>query len=444
MSVRKRTQFDTAYGINNPLQSLAPEPIIAQINPNSGYSAPIGTVWVNQAADAYFVLTSIDAGVPNWQAQANGSASQATLTITGGSGTVLEVEANGATLLGGDLAVAGETTFNGNVTVTGDLVANGDFDISSVEAISFTSTANVAGAVTLLANGGTSETVLVQATQGTGAQSIDIVSVVGGVSLEATGNATSTAISLNAPAGGVTVAAATASTIGVTGAGQDLNLSSTGGSIVMTATESAPSAIFINASGALGTVAVTGVGGVAISGTNNAVTVASGTGALSISADAAATTVNVATGAGVKTTTIGSTNTTSTTTVQSGSGTLNVTATNGALNIRSGTGTLGIANDATIQSVNVATGGAAKTVTIGNTSASTAVTINTPTGAPVILTQGASVQGVYVLSGTGDPNTVVTAPQGSLYLRKDGSSSSTRAYINSNGATTWIAVTTAS
>lgn len=47
----------------------------------------------------------------------------------------------------------------------------------------------------------------------------------------------------------------------------------------------------------------------------------------------------------------------------------------------------------------------------------------------------------YVCTGTGAPT--FTAPQGTLYLRLDGSSVSTRAYINTTGSTTWTAVTTA-
>jgi len=43
--------------------------------------------------------------------------------------------------------------------------------------------------------------------------------------------------------------------------------------------------------------------------------------------------------------------------------------------------------------------------------------------------------------GTGAPT--FAAGQGSLYLRADGSSTSTRAYINTDGGTTWTAVTTA-
>jgi len=47
--------------------------------------------------------------------------------------------------------------------------------------------------------------------------------------------------------------------------------------------------------------------------------------------------------------------------------------------------------------------------------------------------------GIYF--GSGVPT--VAAAQGSLYLRSDGSTTSTRAYINTNGSTTWTALTTA-
>lgn len=44
--------------------------------------------------------------------------------------------------------------------------------------------------------------------------------------------------------------------------------------------------------------------------------------------------------------------------------------------------------------------------------------------------------------GSGAPS--FSAQKGSLFIRSDGSSSSTRIYINSTGSTTWVAVTTAS
>lgn len=46
-----------------------------------------------------------------------------------------------------------------------------------------------------------------------------------------------------------------------------------------------------------------------------------------------------------------------------------------------------------------------------------------------------------VCAGTGAPT--FNAPKGSLYLRLDGSSTATRAYIATNATGTWTAVTTA-
>lgn len=44
--------------------------------------------------------------------------------------------------------------------------------------------------------------------------------------------------------------------------------------------------------------------------------------------------------------------------------------------------------------------------------------------------------------GSGAP--AHTAPKGTIYERSDGSSASTRAYINTDSGTTWVAMTTAS
>lgn len=66
-------------------------------------------------------------------------------------------------------------------------------------------------------------------------------------------------------------------------------------------------------------------------------------------------------------------------------------------------------------------------------------TAATAGGAQAIRIGTSTVLGVYF--GSGAPT--VSAPQGSLYLRTDGSSTSTRAYINTDGSTTWTAITTA-
>ena len=48
---------------------------------------------------------------------------------------------------------------------------------------------------------------------------------------------------------------------------------------------------------------------------------------------------------------------------------------------------------------------------------------------------------ISITSGTGAP--VASATQGSLYIRIDGNSSSTRMYINTNGSTGWTNIVTA-
>lgn len=49
---------------------------------------------------------------------------------------------------------------------------------------------------------------------------------------------------------------------------------------------------------------------------------------------------------------------------------------------------------------------------------------------------------IEILSGAGAPT--MSAPKGSLYLRTDGTTTNDRAYINTDGSTTWAALTTAS
>lgn len=46
-----------------------------------------------------------------------------------------------------------------------------------------------------------------------------------------------------------------------------------------------------------------------------------------------------------------------------------------------------------------------------------------------------------VVAGTGAPT--FSAPKGTLFIRLDGSSVSTRLYVNTNGSTTWTSFTSA-
>lgn len=67
----------------------------------------------------------------------------------------------------------------------------------------------------------------------------------------------------------------------------------------------------------------------------------------------------------------------------------------------------------------------------------TALTAGGSTSMKVVFSS--SFMGVY--AGSGAPT--LSAPQGSIYLRSDGSSTSTRLYVNTNGTTGWTNVTTA-
>ena len=80
------------------------------------------------------------------------------------------------------------------------------------------------------------------------------------------------------------------------------------------------------------------------------------------------------------------------------------------------------------------------TVTATGTVTAINATAITAGGSAALLATATAGFGIYL--GSGAPT--IAAAKGSLYLRSDGSSTSTRLYSNSDGGTTWVAVTTAS
>jgi hypothetical protein len=116
---------------------------------------------------------------------------------------------------------------------------------------------------------------------------------------------------------------------------------------------------------------------------------------------------------------------------------------NGPVRSENGFETISI-NSSTGTVTTTATFGAATQVTslaaTGNVTADSNVALVAGGASAFIATNTANNMGIYV--GSGAPT--VSAAQGSLYLRSDGSSTSTRAYINTNGTTGWAAITTAS
>ena len=92
--------------------------------------------------------------------------------------------------------------------------------------------------------------------------------------------------------------------------------------------------------------------------------------------------------------------------------------------------------------------GASSRSSVAATSVSStgAVTAFSATAVPAGGTAGSgflmsSTANLGVFFGSGAPT--LSAAQGSLYLRTDGSSTSTRLYVNTNGTTGWTNVTTA-
>ena len=84
--------------------------------------------------------------------------------------------------------------------------------------------------------------------------------------------------------------------------------------------------------------------------------------------------------------------------------------------------------------------GAVAATTITSTGTITVDSATAPVAggdAAVLMTSTAGL-GIYV--GSGVPT--VSAAKGSLYLRTDGTTTNDRAYINTNGSTTWTALTT--
>lgn len=100
---------------------------------------------------------------------------------------------------GGAFSIDGQA--NSNVTVTG---AGVDLTLSSaLGSVLVRSTEDAALAIRLHANGGVTETIQLHSDQGTSVGSINLLSDVGGITLTATGLASSDAINFEAPAGGI-------------------------------------------------------------------------------------------------------------------------------------------------------------------------------------------------------------------------------------------------
>lgn len=53
-----------------------------------------------------------------------------------------------------------------------------------------------------------------------------------------------------------------------------------------------------------------------------------------------------------------------------------------------------------------------------------------------------AILNVQLMSGSGTPASVVTAPKGSLYINTTATTTTSRLYVNTDGGTTWATFTT--
>lgn len=309
----------------------------------------VGTFWVDTVTNILYILSNVTAGVATWTVCSAAAGFIATLTGDAG-GAIAPVGAN--------ITLAG----TGNEIVTTGGVGTITWSISPTLVVPGTFTAN-AGAVNIA---------------GAGAAAGQTVNI-------------------------GTSAFQNIVTIGSITAASSLNLLTSTGNFSLDGVGA--STYTFGPSTTNGTMNFGGTG--ANTGT---ITIAGGTGAqiTNIANNTGGKTVNIATGADVNTVTIGSATGASATTIQSGTGDLILTSTDaatidavGVLELNSSGAAIGIGNDADAFAINVGTGGAARTITMGNVTGATAVNINTGTGGSTYTT----TNGVFALNtGTGAIN----------------------------------------
>ncbi len=67
MSVQRRTRPLVGYGLDNALQNLSPQPVVAQRAPTTLDTAEIGTLWLDQSNSVVYLLVDVSGGVSDWE-----------------------------------------------------------------------------------------------------------------------------------------------------------------------------------------------------------------------------------------------------------------------------------------------------------------------------------------------------------------------------------------
>lgn len=124
-TMRKRVD----YGLTNALQTISPQPIVAQRNPTTTDYAEVGTIWVNKTNNTYYILTSITASVANWETSGGGAGDFTSLVVNPGNitATAGNIIATAGSISAGTTVTAGTgiTATTGNITATAGGVSAG-------------------------------------------------------------------------------------------------------------------------------------------------------------------------------------------------------------------------------------------------------------------------------------------------------------------------------
>lgn len=240
--------------------------------------------------------------------------------------------------------------------------------------------------------------------------------------------------------GGVTIGTQTSNktiTIGATGSATDTIK-------IGNATTSSATSVSICSTQTSGATVIT-IGTNNTSGTGTT-SIRSGSGGLTLSAFNGGA-VNLGTAATAQTVTIG--NVTGATALVLNSGTAGYvnTTTNGVFTVATGTGTVTISGDATANAINIATGAAVKSLTLGSTNTTSSVTINTGSGGitiPSFTTTGAlvSTSAGLITDATASTTGFILASNGSSTAPSFQSMSSLGGFTwnNTTGSTQTMAV----
>ena len=117
------------------------------------------------------------------------------------------------------------------------------------------------------------------------------------------------------------------------------------------------------------------------------------------------------------------------------------TSFNGPVRSQNGFQDISVSSTTGAVTVNATFGAATSVASLSATGNITADSGTAPVAGGAAAFLATSTAGFGIYFGSGAPT--VAAAKGSLYLRTDGSGTGDRAYINTNGSTTWTALTTA-